>query len=288
MKTLTLLFAIAIFGGAASAQSLPAYSIFTGSGKPADFGKLCKAADASEVVLFGELHDDPIAHWLQRELAAELFSRRDTNFAVGAEMLELHQQDELDLYLENGNMKQLVDSTKMWSNFGTDYQPLLEWCQANNVAYAATNVPRKYASLIFKKGLHSLDTLSTEERKLMCPLPFPFDSTLSQYQELIRMGKEMHASGIDFALAQAIKDATMAYSITQILKTKAAVLHINGSYHSDFHQGIAWYIEQYRKGTKLLTISTITQDQLKTLDKENLKKADYIIVVPSTMTRTMD
>lgn len=203
-------------------------------------------------------------------------------------MMELHQQDELELYLKNGNMKQLEDSTKMWSNFGTDYQPLLEWCQQKQVDYAATNVTRKYASLIFKKGLHSLDTLSDEERKLMCPLPFPFDSTLSQYQELIAMGKEMHASGIDFALAQALKDATMAYSITELLKTKEAVLHLNGSYHSDFHQGIAWYIEQYRKGTKTLTISTVTQDQIKTLEKEHLNKADFIIVVPNTMTRTMD
>lgn len=288
MKTVLLLLAFACYSVSVSAQNLPAYSIFTGTGKPSDFGKLSKAADASEVILFGELHDDPIAHWLQRELAGHLFTKHDTDFAIGAEMLELHQQKALEAYLKTGNIKLLTDSTKMWSNFGTDYQPLLEWCQQNKVPYAATNVTRKYASLIFKKGIRSLDTISTEERKLMCPLPFPFDSTLSQYKELIAMGKEMHASGTDFALAQAIKDATMAYSITELLKTKNAVLHLNGAYHSDFHQGIATYIEHYRKGTKVLTISTITQDQIKTLDKENRDKADFIIVVPNTMTRTMD
>lgn len=68
--------------------------------------------------------------------------------------------------------------------------------------------------MIFKKGMASLDSISPEEKLLLCPLPFPFDSTLSQYKELIKMGMDMHASGINFAKAQAIKDATMAWNIS--------------------------------------------------------------------------
>ena len=202
-------------------------------------------------------------------------------------MFELHQSKALSDFMANGDVKQLKDSTKMWSNFDTDYAPLLYWAQKSGIPYYATNVTRKYASLVFKKGLKSLDSLPETEKQFMCPLPFVFDSTLSQYTELIQMGKEMHASGIDFALAQAIKDATMAYSICSKLEKNGLFLHLNGAFHSDYHQGIMWYIEQYRKGTKVLTISTVSQESLDKLDKEFIGKADFIIVTPSSMTRTM-
>jgi hypothetical protein len=66
------------------------------------------------------------------------------------------------------------------------------------------------------------------------------------------------------------------------------ILHFNGAFHSDYHQGILWYIQQTTLGKKkkFLTISTVTQNDISKLEKENLKKADFIICVPETMTRT--
>ena len=268
-------------------QDLPAYQIFNSNGKKTTFSALVKASLTNDVILFGELHDDPIAHWMQLELAKAIWKQKGSHLTLGAEMFELHQAAALENFMENGDLKQLQDSAKLWSNFNTDYAPLLVWAQSQHLNYFATNVTRKYASLIFKKGLTSLDTISDTEKQFMCPLPFPFDSTLSQYKELIEMGKEMHASGIDFALAQAVKDATMAHSICKHLPPNGIFLHLNGAFHSDFHQGIMWYIEQYRKGTKVLTISTVSQESLNKLDKEAIGKADFIIVTPATMTRTM-
>ena len=265
---------------------MPAYQIFTSTGKKTDFATMTKSAINTDVVLFGELHDDPISHWLEFEIAKAIYAKKKENFKIGAEMFELHQAAYLNIYLNSGNVQQLKDSTKLWSNFDTDYAPLLTWAQENKVPYFATNVTRKYASLVFKKGLTALDTLSAQEKVFICPLPFSFDSTLSQYAELISMGKEMHATGINFALAQAIKDATMAHTICKNLESGQTFLHLNGAFHSDFHQGIMWYIEQYRKETKVLTISTISQESLSKLEKESIGKADFIIVTPASMTRT--
>lgn len=72
----------------------------------------------------------------------------------------------------------------------------------------------------------------------------------------------------------------MAYSITQLLNGHNTCLHLNGSFHSDFHQGIMWYIEYYRKNTKVLTITTVTEKNLKSLLKAYKGRADYILVVP--------
>ena len=225
---------------------------------------------------------------MQLTLGKRLFAVHGSKTQFGAEMFERDQQAALNKFL-NGKWdeKMLNDSTKMWSNFTTDYLPLLTFARDNQLSYTATNIPRPFASRVFKKGLASLDSLGATEKQWICPLPFPFDSTLSQYKELIKMGMEMHASGINFALAQAIKDATMAYSILEHWKPGNHYLHLNGSFHSDFYQGIMWYIQQSKPEMKIVTITTVTQDQLRKVDAEYLNKADFILVVPSTMTRTM-
>ena len=38
--------------------------------------------------------------------------------------------------------------------------------------------------------------------------------------------------------AQALKDATMAYSISQNLKEASVFVHFNGTYHSNNYEGI--------------------------------------------------
>jgi uncharacterized iron-regulated protein len=278
-----------LFCCSAFAQDPSAYKWFTGSGKKTSFEKLVKATDEVDFVFFGELHDDPVAHWMQNELAKRMYANAGNKLTIGAEMLERHQQQAVDNFLTGKwDAKTLQDSTKMWSNFKTDYLPLLTWARDNQQKFVATNITRKYASLVFKKGLKSLDSLSQEEKDMIVPLDiFTIDTSLSQYRELVKMGLEMHASGYDFACAQAIKDATMADAIATHWQGDTPFLHLNGSYHSDFHQGITWYLKRALKNIRIVTISTVTQSQLEKLDKEYLNKADFILVVPEGMTRTM-
>ena len=46
------------------AQHKKAYQLFDKNGKKVSFEKVVKKAKESDVVLFGEFHDNPIAHWL--------------------------------------------------------------------------------------------------------------------------------------------------------------------------------------------------------------------------------
>ena len=86
--------------------------------------------------------------------------------------------------------------------------------------------------------------------------------------------------------AQAFKDATMAKFIMKEMKNNKVVLHFNGAFHSDYYQGILWYIQQEKPAVKALTISTVSQKNINKLDTENLGKADFIICVPESMTKT--
>lgn len=265
-------------------QDKMAYVLYSKNGKKTNFKNLVKKAKSSDCILFGEYHDNPITHWLQLELTNEIVSK---NLVLGFEMFESDQQRILDLYVSGKiDEKQFNDSCRLWPNYETDYKPLVDLAKNKNLLCVATNVKRKYASLLFKKGRDALDTLSDIEKKCFAPLDFKIDSTLSQYREIRKMGG--HEMGGNMMESQAFKDATMAMHILKYLSANFQFIHFNGAFHSDFHQGIQWYIQQTEVGKKkkILTISTVTQSEIGILDKEHLDKADFIICVPENMTKT--
>ena len=86
--------------------------------------------------------------------------------------------------------------------------------------------------------------------------------------------------------AQALKDATMAHFIQAGRQPGQTLLHLNGSYHSDNHDGIGAYLRQYAPRLRVKTISVVTQEQLQTLEKEQVGVADFVIVVPADAGKT--
>jgi uncharacterized iron-regulated protein len=284
MKLIFLLFFGLVSYSYGLSQNKQAYIIFTKNGKKASFRKLTEQARKSDCILFGEYHDNPIAHWLQLELTNESISN---NLVLGFEMFESDQQRILELYVAGKiDEKQFKDSCRLWPNYETDYKPLIDLAKNKNILCVATNVKRKYASLLFKKGRSALDTLTEKEKNLFAPLDFKIDSTLSQYREIRKMGG--HEMGENMMESQAFKDATMAMHIVKYLNKDFQFIHFNGAFHSDYYQGILWYMQQTDVGAKknFITISTVTQNDISKLDKENLNKADFIICIPESMTRT--
>ena len=49
-------------------QEKKAYQLFDKNGKKVNYDKLLKAAEKSQIVLFGEYHNNAISHWLELEL----------------------------------------------------------------------------------------------------------------------------------------------------------------------------------------------------------------------------
>ena len=271
-------------------QDKPAYVIYTANGKKTTFEKLVESTENKELVLFGEFHDNPISHWLQLELTKEMYAEVGSNLQLGFEMFEQDQQELLSQYLlGNLTAKQFKDTMRLWPNYATDYAPIIDFAKTNKLFCVASNVQRKYASLLFKKGRKALDTLSLTIKSQMAPIDFIVDTTLSQYKEVYTMGGHMGVNmGMNMVESQAFKDATMAQFIMANPGRKEGTvhLHFNGAFHSDFHQGILWYVQQKQVNIRVLTISTVTQEDVRKLDKEHLGRADFIICVPESMTRT--
>ncbi|MBK0381699.1 ChaN family lipoprotein [Pedobacter sp. SD-b] len=281
-RAIIFLLLISIFSKVFS-QDKPAYIIYNKEGKKVSYGKMIKTLAKQNIVLFGEVHNNPISHWLEISLTQDL-SKSDS-LILGAEMIEADNQKPLDNYLAGHIDDQTFQQeTRLWPNYGTDYSPLVEFAKEKNIKFVATNAPRRYASLVFKNGFAALDTLTLEEKSWIAPLPIKFDPNLPAYQNILKM---MGGHGSELLVkAQAIKDATMAHFILANYNPSNLFLHFNGSYHSDDFEGILWYLKQEKPDLRYNTISTVSQENIKKLNKEYINKADFIICVDGLMTTT--
>jgi len=283
MKKLFVVIILLLAGNLIFAQQKPAYVLYDVNGKKVSYKKMIKQLAKKDVLLFGEFHNNPIAHWLELVVAKDLKEKKEILF--GAEMFEADNQQPLNDYLAGRiTAKGLDSSARLWNNYKTDYAPIVNFAKEIKAPFIATNIPRRYAALVSKKGFESLDTLSALEKSWMAPLPMDYDSTLPGYVNMLKM-MGGHGSA-NMPKAQASKDATMAYFILQNLKPGTLFIHYNGSYHSDNFDGINWYLKRKRPELNIATISTVSQKNIKELLAENKGKADFIICVDEDMTNT--
>lgn len=203
-------------------------------------------------------------------------------------MFETDNQLLLDEYL-NGTISQanFKKEVRLWNNYKTDYEPLVEFAKAKKLHFVATNVPRRYASLVYKKGIAQLDSLSETAKSYIAPLPILIDLEVGCYKKMLNMmGSHGGENAKNFPISQAVKDATMAHFTLKNWKKGQTFIHYNGSFHSDNHEGIVWYIKQQQKNLNIQTISVVEQDDISKISDDNKGIADFVICVPSTMTKT--
>ncbi len=258
------------------------------NGKKANYKNLVKDAAAADIVFFGELHDNSLCHWLELEITQDLYEQKKSDLILGSEMFETDNQLLLDEYVSGQiTVKNFESEARLWKNYKTDYKPIVDFAKENQLQYIATNIPRRYASIVNKKGYEGLDSLSNDAMDLIVPLPIDFDPEVECYKSMMEMMRGMGSHDtLNIAKAQAIKDATMAHLILSNWSKGKTFLHYNGSYHSDNHEGIVWWLKKENPDLKILTISTVEQDSISSLDEESINVADYIFCIPSNMTKT--
>jgi uncharacterized iron-regulated protein len=276
----------------AFSQDKPAYKIFTAEGKKADYEDILKAVTKADVIFFGELHDNPVAHWLELELTKSLFAAKGKDLSLSAEMFETDNQILIDEYFAGIIKESSFESeARLWKNYATDYKPLLNFAKENGLKFVASNIPRRYASAVSSGGFEALQKISPEGLKYIATLPIEYDPELACYKDMLSMGGSIGGQmggkvSENLPKAQAIKDATMAKSIANNWHKGQTLIHFNGSYHSDKHTGILWYLNIYNPSIKVVTITAVLQDDIDKMSDENKGMADFVIVIPSSMTRT--
>jgi hypothetical protein len=340
---------ISVFTGLGALAQKHAYRLFREDGKKVKYEKMLEAAEEADIVLFGEYHTNPISHWLQLELTTDLFEAKGDALILGAEMFEADNQLIMNEYLAGQITEtKFEDEARLWKNYMSDYKPLVLIARENELTFVATNIPRRYANMVFKKGLVSLDSLSDEAKSYIAPLPLVYDTTLNCYMQLMGAGSpamiknpagekespmgdsilpmgdsilpigdsilptgdslspmgnanmpmgeaKMHMGSksptgghgsTKLEDAQAIKDATMSHFILQYWQPGKLFIHYNGAYHSDDFESMNWFLKRDNPELNIVTISTVSQDKVESLEEESIGKANFIIAVPSNMTQT--
>lgn len=266
-------------------ETKEAYVLYDIKGSKTDYNKMLAEAKKADVILFGELHDNPISHWLQKELTKDIYTEKKDKLVLGAEMFEADDQIALNEYLSGRlSEKTFKDEVKLWTNYATDYKPLLDFAKTNKLNFVAANIPRRYANMVYSKGVSSLDSIDADAKKWIVPLPFKYDGTVKAYKEIFE--NSGGHGGDNLPKSQAIKDATMAYFILKNWSKGQTFIHYNGAYHSNHHSAIEWYLKQQKPDLKVMVISTTEQANISALDSAAIGSGDFIICTPSNMTKT--
>lgn len=244
------------------------YHILDSDSSEVSFSDMIVAASKADIILFGELHTNPVAHWLEYKMLEALPSE---GLTLGMEQFETDVQEVVDEYLSGLISRRSFESeARVWPNYNNDYSALVEYARENKIPLLATNIPRRYAASVGRGGCCVLDSFPETARKFMPPLPFVYKPG-SRDGELSSMMSAMGGGRRYMLEAQGLKDASMAWQISRV---SGKVIHINGRAHSDGGEGIVKYLEEYCPGRSVMIVSVMTSDE--DLD---CSVADFVIVV---------
>jgi uncharacterized iron-regulated protein len=272
------------------------YRIFDAKGNAQSLEKIIEAAGRADVVFLGENHDDAVAHALQLEIFKAAFERygKDKKVTLSLEMFERDVQTVIDEYLAGLISEQhFLASSRPWGNYKTDYRPLVEFARQNNLEVIAANAPRRYVNMVSRLGRDSLNRLSPEAKKWLAPLPYgeASDAYAAKFGALMGQmsASETPVKHSPMLNAQALWDATMAYSIAENLKQNknSLIVHLNGSFHTENRLGTVEHLQKYRPEARVLVVTMKYVDDFKNFDKEkHTDLGDFIILTDAKQPRS--
>lgn len=284
LRNITLLLILSIFS-LSHLRAQEGFVIYDKNGNRASITHILEQAVNKSHIFFGEYHNNPISHWFRQVVIQELHKNYPEQLVIGAEMFESDNQLLIDEYF-SGIIRQnnFETEARLWPNYKTDYKSMVEFAKINSIPLIGTNIPRRYANIVYYGGMEVLDKLSNDAKTYIAPLPVVVDTTLSTYRDIKKMAGGH--GGDNLVYSQAIKDATMAHFIFKNSKENTKFFHVNGSYHSDQYQGIISFLQNKIPLNKILTITTVSQKDITQLEEKNKKLADFIICVDENMTAT--
>ncbi|HEX8719695.1 MAG TPA: ChaN family lipoprotein [Pyrinomonadaceae bacterium] len=296
----------------AAAQDAPArhYRAFDPKGAAVTLRQVVDSLAGADVLFVGETHDDAVAHLLEAELlrrADEAYgaaSARGRSVALSLEMFERDVQTVLDEYLAGLiTERHFLLSSRPWKNYETDYRPLVEYARAHRLPVVAANAPARYVSRVSSQGPDSLRALSKEAtREWLPPLPFPPASAgyAAKFNRFMTGGaaaapasapapQNPHAAaspanphgGLHLLEAQTLRDASMAYAISEQLRRgrEPLVVQVNGTFHSEERMGVPEQLARYRPKARAVVVTIVPGEDFPDFDAASLGRlGDFVII----------
>jgi len=251
--------------------------------------KIISDMAGADVLFFGEEHNDSACHYLENQIFRALHTAYGENITLSMEMFETDGQLGLNEYLA-GQMDEsrFSKDVRLWSNY-KDYRPMIEYAKQNKIPVIAANPPRRYVSMVSRRGTTSLDSLSKEAKKLLPPLPY--DTLTGRYREKFFEVMKGSPGGENPKVyhSQSLWDAGMSYSIYKYLKNNKhkKVFHCVGGFHTEEKLGTAAQLQMRNKKLRILNIASFSDKSFNNPDWEKESyRGDYIIITNPDLKKT--
>ncbi len=261
--------------------------IFDGRGRPASWDDVRAGLDWADVIMLGERHGDGTGHRVQHAVVEDVLVRRP-GAAVAMEMFTRDEQVIVDDYLAGLiDVEELTERANVggWPGWMDNYQPTVDLAREHDADLIAANAPRRYVRLARLEGYDRLRELSAAQRATF-DIPERLDDGpyFDRFREVMGAGGhgEMDDDHVRSVFrSQQLWDATMAGSIDASLRRgAAAVVHLNGGFHSDFEGGTVTQLRRLQPRARILTISLVPEDARSFRD-EDRDRADFVIYTGS-------
>ncbi len=251
--------------------------------------KMIDDCAGANVLFFGEEHNDSAGHYMEAEIFKALHRRFGDNTALSLEMFETDNQIALNDYLAGFIPEdRFSKDVRLWSNY-KDYRPMIEYAKKNRLHVIAANPPRRYVSMVSRRGMKSLDSLSKDSKKFLPPLPY--DTLTGRYREkFMETMKESPGGGSpNIYYSQSLWDAGMSYSIYKFWKKNKhkKIFHCVGRFHCDEKLGTLAQLQKRKPGLKILNISSFSDASFSNPDWGKFSHlGDYVIMTDPGLKKT--
>lgn len=246
-----------------------------------DLDAFVAEALGGDLVVFGELHDDPLGAAYEMELLEKL-ARGARPVAVAMEFFERDTQGAIDAYLA-GEMDEETfrKETRRSRNYAKTHGPLVEWAKANGAPVIAANAPRRLVSEYRKGDLDYegfLASLSEDQRDLL-----PGRTTVIEDAYWERFSRLMGGERArPFFRSQSLWDDAMAESMATFRGAHPdhQILFVVGAFHVRERLGtITKYLQRRPNDRIALLVMNTGSDGSLAFEDEDHHAADAVLKV---------
>jgi uncharacterized iron-regulated protein len=241
------------------------------AGRFVDETALDDAMSGADLVLLGEVHDNPDHHLLQARFVRAVVAtgRRP---ALALEMLTSDLQAEVDAARARTprEPENLEPAWKQggWPDFDL-YRPILAAALEAGLPIVAANLPRADARTLVMKGIDAVDPALRERLASGPVLPPEAVEALRKDMKESHCGELPDSMMDPMILAQRARDATMADRLAAAARERSGGILITGKGHATARAVPAW-LAQDAPGKKVVAVAFVE------VDPDQKAPADYV------------
>jgi uncharacterized iron-regulated protein len=229
---------------------------------------LVAAAAEIDIVVLGEVHDNPIHHALRGTVIGRLAKLRQAagrpKPAVVFEHIRTDQQPALDRFAElqrdaegRGTADDLLGFLD-WDATGwpsqSMFKPLFTDVLQAHLPIVAGDAARDDIRKVARQGVTALDASLRERLKIADPLPAPLSTALMAELKISHCGLVPEAALKPMLTAQRYRDAHLADAVARAADTHGAAFLLTGNGHVRKDRAAPYYLAQMAPARKVLTV----------------------------------